>query len=528
MAKIKKFFHQEETIYPVTHEDAVFDGDGVSIGEKIQNLNDDKIIFADVDVIEPVYKTEVTPFDFGAVGDGVTDDTEAFRLYLESLDNEEHMECMYIPPNHSFKANITISRKKLTVCGGGTIIGKINIEFDELTYAHIHIEDITIQQNSNNQDNCIEVQNVFNLYINNVKFNYGNAGIYIRPLGVKHSGYMRINNCNFSFNNYNLYSPGTGNDAYELADVLISDCHSYSTQISGVHLVGIDGLSIVNNTFFFGSYTIKEPRKTNNIFVRSSNFVIIQGNNLFEAGAEAIRMEKYNNTNISVNNIAWSNQRVLGASIYLTGTVKGESTEFVNTTVNDNNINCPAKYGILVDSYVTGLNIINNTIVFAGDNIYYYGDETLDLADRKSIKTTSAVLEHCLISNNLYPNSTDDIYVPSGYVKGTKVRNNFSNKGLVNKGHAVRTITANEGEKIVVDYQDESLHGYDVIALAGKGAIELKCFGQGTVFDYQTITVINYCATTTITMGKIIGGTTTLPTPRLRQYMYYAGTWFEL
>ena len=524
---------QEALDNKVNKEDESLNTEDKTIVGAINELNIECIKAVDFDgtsdIIDPVYKTELTPFDFGAVGDGITDDTEAFRMYIDSLNNEDHMECMFIPPNYSFKANITVSRNKLTICGGGTIIGKIIIEFDEVTHANIYIEDITIQQNPNNQDNCIELQNVFNLYINNVKFNYGNAGIYIRPLGHKHSGYIRINNCNFSFNNYNLYSPGIDSGTgYELADVLVSDCHSYSTQISGIHLVGIDGISIVNNTFFFGSYTIQEPTKTNNIYIRKSNFVIIQGNNLFEAGAEAIKMEEYKNANISVNNIAWSNQRLLGASIYLTGTNQGVVSEFVNTTVNDNNINCPVQYGILVDSYVTGLNIINNTIVFASGNIYYYGEEEFDISDRRSIKTTNVVKEHCLISNNLYPNSIDDIYVPSGLVKGVKVRNNFSSKGLINKGHTVKSITANEGENIIVDYQDETLQGYDVIALSGAGSINLKCFGQGEVFDYQKIIVINYCPSTTLTMGKIIGTSTNIEVPRLKEYMYYAGTWFEL
>ena len=35
MAKIKKLQHQDIDIYPVTREDAVFDSNGISIGEKL-------------------------------------------------------------------------------------------------------------------------------------------------------------------------------------------------------------------------------------------------------------------------------------------------------------------------------------------------------------------------------------------------------------------------------------------------------------------------------------------------------------
>ena len=42
MAKIKKMEQFNETIYPVTHEDAVFDNEGISIGEKLNDINNNK------------------------------------------------------------------------------------------------------------------------------------------------------------------------------------------------------------------------------------------------------------------------------------------------------------------------------------------------------------------------------------------------------------------------------------------------------------------------------------------------------
>ncbi len=43
MTKFKKLQHQGADIYPVTHEEAVLDSDGVSVGEKINNIEMDRI-----------------------------------------------------------------------------------------------------------------------------------------------------------------------------------------------------------------------------------------------------------------------------------------------------------------------------------------------------------------------------------------------------------------------------------------------------------------------------------------------------
>ena len=52
MAKIKKIQQHDIDIYPVTHEDAVFDSDGVSIGEKIDQLYTNKADKSDLDNLQ--------------------------------------------------------------------------------------------------------------------------------------------------------------------------------------------------------------------------------------------------------------------------------------------------------------------------------------------------------------------------------------------------------------------------------------------------------------------------------------------
>lgn len=54
MSKIKKLNQNGEDILPVTHEEAVFDSNGVSIGTKINNLEDDMINLVDIGEIEDI------------------------------------------------------------------------------------------------------------------------------------------------------------------------------------------------------------------------------------------------------------------------------------------------------------------------------------------------------------------------------------------------------------------------------------------------------------------------------------------
>ena len=473
-------------------------------------------------------------FYYGAKGDGITDDTQAIQSYLDSLTNTSVIETLYIAPNKVFLVNdLVINRKNLLVKGGGTIKGTIKIKFDDITFANIQFEDITFLQDTRNTDSCVEIENTFSVYFDRCNFKNGKAGVFFADKGIKHSGYSKITNCNFYYNDYCvLLDNNVSNyNGYQVADLLISNCHFHSTQKNGIYLVGIDGITIVENTAFFGSYSLKEANKNNNVYIKNCNFAIIKGNNLFESGAEAIKLINYKNTNVIGNNIAWSGQRLKTPAIYLGGTTQGNSSEFVNSNIEGNNINCPCYVGIKVDGYVTGLSVKGNQILFGGDNLYYYGDEEILLSERRSIVTTSRVLENCLITNNMYPNSIDDIKVSISYIKGTKVVNNFSQYGLVNKGYTSYYVNSSSESK-AINYTDKTLLGYDNIILQGSNNITITNFGTDSMFGYRIITVISYASNVTFVHGSGImlknPSSTSMSANQIKKFEYYAGQWFEL
>ena len=80
MAKIKKMIHNNETIYPITHEDAVFNSDGISVGDALNDINTKMLKLEDVDDIEDLLYDKnriiVNVKKYGLIGDGLFDNTE--------------------------------------------------------------------------------------------------------------------------------------------------------------------------------------------------------------------------------------------------------------------------------------------------------------------------------------------------------------------------------------------------------------------------------------------------------------------
>lgn len=118
-------------------------------------------------------------------------------------------------------------------------------------------------------------------------------------------------------------------DGNSFANAAISDC-VIDTNIMNIALYRnidiqqIDGIHISGNTTFMIGYTKygTDPNillKEQCIYIGSSNFVQIHGNNLFEAGYEGILLENARGANISGNAIPRPGQRNLRSGIKVTG-----------------------------------------------------------------------------------------------------------------------------------------------------------------------------------------------------------------
>lgn len=131
-------------------------------------------------VEDKLREAEISVVDFGAVGDGATDDTAAFHAAISALPNEGGT--VIAPGGLSYAVNITINRPKVRLVGGG--IGRVNsatypaglTPYDP-TLPVITISDDTQQ----NEGVCLE----------NLELNGQGAGYYgLKMLGGSYSQFF--------------------------------------------------------------------------------------------------------------------------------------------------------------------------------------------------------------------------------------------------------------------------------------------------------------------------------------------------
>src|SRR5690606_38070488 len=82
-------------------------------------------------------------------------------------------------------------------------------------------------------------------------------------------------------------------NTFQAGDIHVRGNQAHSgINVSHIHALGIDGLVVDGNTFFFPSSSTESPTKSNNIYIDRGAWVIINGNNLFEAGADSIVLKR--------------------------------------------------------------------------------------------------------------------------------------------------------------------------------------------------------------------------------------------
>lgn len=105
----------------------------------------------------------VTPQQFGAVGDGVTDDTQAFADFIDYIESNN---CSMFVPKKTYVADITfsVSSRKYDF-GGATILGEITFESNctNVTISNLEVQFL--------HDYCMYAnQNVYSITFENCRF----------------------------------------------------------------------------------------------------------------------------------------------------------------------------------------------------------------------------------------------------------------------------------------------------------------------------------------------------------------------
>lgn len=229
-----------------------------------------------------------------------------------------------------------------------------------------------------NNDTCILINKGRFINIENNKFtNYmyavATSSIAGNINGTKDSlfharGLVSIVNNNFIGNAYAIYgdiNTDTSNDNVSLSDRwmrnndwLISGNMINIANVTGIWFRGIDGCTITDNTIFLSS-----TRNTceNGIKILESNYLIISGNKIFEAGSEAIYLEKSRYVTISSNHLAWCGYFKVSNNIQINKLVD------VNISIVGNVIDrYTGKYGVYIDD---SSKILSNNCVISNNTI---------------------------------------------------------------------------------------------------------------------------------------------------------------
>jgi hypothetical protein len=279
MAKIKKLKQNNEDLYPITHEDAVFDSDGVNIGTKINNLEDDMINLVDVGEIEDI-------------------ENGYAQIEMEVLEN--------------VKDTVNINGRSILfkeIRGNSTVENNIikTVENkDGLTLSITNPDNLFYFDNVGYNDGIFEIDgpNSINVSATSGRGRYISSNLFIK---IKpHTGYIicydsiinEVNTCAVRCfdENYNILNNLQGIGTY------VATYNAY-IQTKNVKYIYDDKVAYIQ--LGFRSYPLSDDLSIDsNVLLEDNNFYSIFNIGIYEADSiNDITRVKYNTVNIPLNYI---------------------------------------------------------------------------------------------------------------------------------------------------------------------------------------------------------------------------------
>ncbi|MBE9913881.1 hypothetical protein G8C92_07520 [Paenibacillus donghaensis] len=425
---------------------------------------------------------------YGAKGDGVTDDSRAFQLALGSISASGGT---IVIPDGVYNANITITTSNVCITGTGTLNGSINLygtptANDRFTgTGNVKIDGITIQgEKTRNGINC---KWYYGVIITGVRFINCLKAIYFEKVNkTQHCSRFTISGNQLIDCNYGLYvdfiAPDDGGN-HVVGDVNFSNnMYESRTNVPGafsnichIWAKGIDGLVCKGNTLFFGHTGLEKS----NIYIEDFNWVIIEGNHLFEAVDSAVIAKDGFNLVIANNNVAWAKQY----GVYLSSVVGG--------IVNGNNLTW--KSGEDIQS--TGV-YIENSPYFIGNvsnnNIFFPGIYALQIKDSSFINITGNNAR-----SQYGKNQPVKIDSPATCASISITSNQFTN-------YPASSISRDyySASPVSTNYLSGNTEGLPAVPIKGVLSQEYKAFTDNSAavdISNLTLAVFAYTKTTTVT-----------------------------
>lgn len=172
---------------------------------------------------------------------------------------------------------------------------------------------------------------------------------------------------------------GTGNAVMHFADFTVSGCRFVDRPTGGTartlrnaRFEGIDGLTFTGNFCFMSANGDALANKAENVNVSQSTNIIIDANQLFEAGTEAVLLDRCKAFTIGQNIIAFPGQRVVSAGIRITG---GDNVGDIYCigSIGGNTIEGASGDGVKIDSGCDYVTVNPNAMAALGTSSRHYG-----------------------------------------------------------------------------------------------------------------------------------------------------------
>lgn len=334
----------------------------------------------------------------------------------------------------------------------------------------------------------------------------------------------RINYCNYVWKGN--YVEG-GANLLQHGDCNVSNNMAIPCLITHYDFVGQDGGIVEGNTCFFPSYPFNYSVKKQNISLRKCAHMMVEANNLFEAGEEGIILDQCGRNSLVGNQIIWPGQRLESSGIlYKNGSLS--SDEFMLSTVGVNVIWDATKYGIEFGAGCGHAAVGTNIIRGSGTTTFYYGPaKVFPVGYAIYAPNTSKKI-------NSVGNISDTVcwFASVGGWYSANIESPDSAVSYARTKSSKLTLTSTA---ITIDVTH-----YDTVALQQPSAVNVLNFVftgdfAGLPSDQmdRELTLIAFNGNSTIVHGafvKLKGGvnrtlTTTNPTMKLR---YFAGIWYEV
>lgn len=334
---------------------------------------------------------------FGAVGDGLTNDTAAFNSAVAS-GKEIHLL------NKVYLVGATISQDHTTIKGKGKIKGTLTIQA-----SYVSISDVEFQSGGS----CIILKEGKYLTFDKIRTDMCKDSFRI-PKPTKHQPVSRVLVSNSILaSEYGFNCDDDEYQYYSIGDLQIENTQFFS-KVYGIRGKWIDGLVVNGCTFFTQAHEAHLTDKKENINVVCSNYVNITGCNLFEAGNESVYLSDVRGVTINGNNIVWPGQVTPSGGIVIDGIKK--SVNLSSIVIANNNIQYPTDDAIVIKNVDDTTDANENYVISISDNValnvlgttFYYGTDPLkNQAYVVSSSTTNPA--KVLIDNNI---GTGSVYPP--------------------------------------------------------------------------------------------------------------------